>query len=198
MNARSVMFSCLVAVFGVTTVDTASATCTGRIDLDASNCLSASWTNPDYGSNDRASYTLTRSCAGYPGKIVALVEANTAGDSKTVGFTGDSNSGKITRRGSTIAQTRITGVKCCGNQGVCQPADAVTDASCLAQWNESDASESCWDANVTEAGSSGTKCRIETTCNNNLDSQGNDQVRTVEFLDVDDLTVNSRGYIQTP
>ncbi len=196
MNTRRIALAGLAVVFSAVTIDVASASCTEKIDHSSSSCLDASWNNPGNWMT-RPSYTLTRACEGYPGTIVARVESQTSWAAATVSFTGDSSSGTILR-GWPTDPARITGVKCCGGQGVCEPVDAVTDASCLAQWNASDASESCWDAVVTEESSTSTKCEIETTCNNNLDAHGNDQYRVVEFLKVDDLTVNNRGYIQEP
>ncbi len=200
MSTRRIALAGLALVFSAVTINVASASCTEKIDHSSSDCLGASWTNPPsyQGWGFLPSFSLTRSCEGYPGKIVAQVRSQfSLYGHKTVSFTGDSASGKLLQ-GPVSNPYRITGVKCCGGQGICQAVDAVTDASCLAQWNASDASDRCWDAVVTEESSTSTKCQIETTCNNNLDAHGNDQFRIVEFLDVDDLTVNSGGYIQEP
>ncbi len=167
------------ALWAALVTGSAFAACTERVDHSSAGCLSASWKG--------TGYTLTNDCAGYDGEVKALVVpirslATSAGH--VVGASGVSG----------LLGAPVQSVQCCGGEGICQPEEGTTNAGCLAQWEKSAASDKCWDETVT-AVSDSTNCKIETTCRNNLDAHGNDQVMTRAFLKVRDITIDNRGYL---
>ncbi len=104
-----------------------------RVDHRNSECLYAWWKNR--GLLRTSPYHVSNQCSQY-GKVVAKVDLVSASD-RTIHLIDDNP-----RDGGT--RHRIRGISCCSDMGICNRADAVTDAGCLARfWRESSASMTC-------------------------------------------------------
>ena len=104
-----------------------------RVNHRDAECLYAWWKNR--GVLRKSPYHVSNQCSEY-GKVVAKVDLASASD-RTIHLIDD-----IPRDGDT--RHRIRGISCCSDIGICNRADAVTDAGCKAQFKRvSMASKQC-------------------------------------------------------
>ncbi len=94
-----------------------------RVNHRDAECLYAWWKNR--GLLKKSPYHVSNQCSEY-GKVVAKVDLAAARD-RTLHLIDD-----IPRDGDT--RHRIRGISCCSDMGICNRADAVTDAGCKAQF----------------------------------------------------------------
>ena len=94
-----------------------------RVNHRDAECLYAWWKNR--GLLKKSPYHVSNQCSEY-GKVVAKVDLASASD-RTIHLIDD-----IPRDGDT--RHRIRGISCCSDMGICNRADAVTDAGCKAQF----------------------------------------------------------------
>ena len=94
-----------------------------RVNHRDAECLYAWWKNR--GLFKKSPYHVSNQCSEY-GKVVAKVDLASASD-RTIHLIDD-----IPRDGDT--RHRIRGISCCSDMGICNRADAVTDAGCKAQF----------------------------------------------------------------
>ena len=94
-----------------------------RVNHRDAECLYAWWKNR--GLLKKSPYHVSNQCSEY-GKVVAKVDLVSASD-RTIHLIDD-----IPRDGDT--RHRIRGISCCSDMGICNRADAVTDAGCKAQF----------------------------------------------------------------
>ena len=127
-----------------------------RVDHRDAECLYAWWKNR--GLLKKSPYHVSNQCSEY-GKVVAKVDLVSARD-RTIHL-----NDRIPRDGDT--RNRIRGIACCSDMGICNRADAVTDAGCLARFRRvSPASGSCGSATASAVISGDNyDCRISARCN---------------------------------
>ena len=94
-----------------------------RVNHRDAECLYAWWKNR--GLLKKSPYHVSNQCSEY-GRVVAKVDLVSASD-RTIHLIDD-----IPRDGDT--RHRIRGISCCSDMGICNRADAVTDAGCKAQF----------------------------------------------------------------
>ena len=94
-----------------------------RVDHRNAECLYAWWKNR--GVLRKSPYHVSNQCSQY-GKVVAKVDLVSASD-RTLHL-----ADALPRDGDT--RHRIRGISCCSDMGICNRADAVTDAGCKAQF----------------------------------------------------------------
>ena len=104
-----------------------------RVNHRDAECLYAWWKNR--GLFKKSPYHVSNQCSQY-GKVVAKVDLVSASD-RTLHL-----ADALPRDGDT--RHRIRGISCCSDMGICNRADAVTDAGCKAQFKRvSMASKQC-------------------------------------------------------
>ncbi len=94
-----------------------------RVNHRDAECLYAWWKNR--GLLKKSPYHVSNQCSEY-GKVVAKVDLAAARD-RTLHL-----ADALPRDGDT--RHRIRGISCCSDMGICNRADAVTDAGCKAQF----------------------------------------------------------------
>ena len=127
-----------------------------RISHKAAECLSASWRNtPSWWPN---TYSLKNQCSEF-GDVVAKIDQKWAKDRTVRLYDG--------RRRTGTTGAIIKNVYCCTDSGdLCNRSDIVTDASCLARFNQkSPATNTCRNVTATaEITDESANCRISAEC----------------------------------
>ena len=187
--------------YGVSTVITlalatllagqAHADCSGsqRISHEEAGCLEASWDDPEWDDHEDESSSgivkVTNECASY-GAVVVKVQL-TSCTVKTIHRT-------LSTSAENWIYTRncdVEGVFCCKDRGdLCNISDVVSADSCLDQFSQSIASETCENASAlhspTYSADSDTLCTISAQCER-PDEQPDWTGITVEWLEVPDV-----------
>ena len=185
----------IVALFFALSPTIAYANCT-KVTIDNAACVEGSYTNGyryDAGVSQfyGTSVSVQNSCpVGGNAQIQVSFKENKKRQFET---SGSAMTNKFYKTGSEAID-----MHCCSNNGVCNVRDFMSDAFCKAEWDDSEASNSC-NATVTHytawGGENSVTCKINASCR-----QRNGEYRRAynEFAEYDKVAqiVNCNGIMK--
>lgn len=153
----------LVATLLSASIAHASCGETERVSLENAGCLTATWTNPTFGTitsvlgGSQSEYTLTNACRDW-GKVVAVVkftDSTTTTQSLTTSLPVQYTSTK-----------QVDEIECCSDlSDLCNKSDVLSAWSCWNQFeNHSEATNSCENLAVAGFAVSDENCDFTARC----------------------------------